>query len=189
LCFSSIAAIQLLTSTNDIVTGLWNTVAGGDSTPSSPGNCSGCFWPNEYPERAFDDILITRYINYGVCHADLFRLDCGEKTGLHSILRRGPSLLVYMIIRTGGTQPERDPLTITIEGSNARPSSLFLGSSWTLIYSGSSGLLVDPGRTQFGQQINMAGNTVWYSSYRILVITKRGVHSAVQFGEIELYGY
>ena len=124
-----------------------------------------------------------------MCGVAVGRLDCGENTGLHLMLRRGPSLLVYMIIRTGATVPERDPLTITIEGSNARPSSLFLGSSWTLIYSGSSGLLVDPGRSQFGQQINMTGNTVWYSSYRILVITKRGVSNAVQFGEIELYGY
>jgi len=189
LCFSSIAAIQLLTSTDEIVTGLWNTVAGGDSTVSSPGNCVGCFWTYEYPERAFDRILIIRYINFGACDAAASRLDCGEKTGLHLTLRRGPSLLVYMIICTGGSFPERDPLTITIEGSNEHPSSLFLGSSWTLIYSGTSGLLVDPGRTQFGQQINMIGNTVWYSSYRILVITKRGVSSSAQFGEIELYGY
>ena len=178
----------MLTSADDIVTGLWNTVASDNSTVSLPGNCSGCFWPTEYPEAALDQTNL-RYINFGACGRYNSNLGCGENTGLHLILRRGPSLLVYMIIRTGVSLPAWDPLTITIEGSNERPSSLFFGSSWTLIYSGSSGLLVDPGRSQFGQQINMIGNTVWYSSYRILVTTKRGVGSATQFGEIELYGY
>ena len=180
--------MQLLTGTNEIVTGLWNTVAGGNSTVSSPGTCIGCFWANEYPERAFDRTAV-RYINYGACGRSVSLLSCGENTGLHLTLRRGSSLLVYVVIIASMTVPERDALTITIEGSNERSSSLFLGSSWTLIYNGPTGLLINPGRNQSGQVINMTGNTVWYSSYRILTITKRGNSDSAQFGEIELYGY
>lgn len=85
--------------------------------------------------------------------------------------------------------PERDPLTITIEGSNQSISALMLGSSWTLIYNGSTGLNPDPGRNNSGIIQNMSNNTSWYTSYRILVTSKRHISDAVHFGEIELLGY
>jgi hypothetical protein len=81
--------------------------------------------------------------------------------------------------------PERDPLTITIEGSNQSISALMLGSSWTLIYNTSTGLNPDPGRNNSGIIQNMTNNT----SYRILVISKRNISDAVHFGEIELLEY
>jgi hypothetical protein len=40
--------------------------------------------------------------------------------------------------------PARDPMTITIEGSNQPSSVLLFGSNWTLIYSGTSGFDSDP---------------------------------------------
>ena len=89
----------------------------------------------------------------------------------------------------GNDQPPRDPLTVTIEGSNEPTSALILGSSWTLIYNGSTGLDTDPGRYNFGVIQNLTNNLVWYKSYRFLFISKRNSSDAIQYGEVELYGY
>lgn len=49
---------------------------------------------------------------------------------------------------------------ITFEGSNQPTSSLNLGSSWTLVYSGLSGLATDSGRFACGQPQLFPSNTV-----------------------------
>lgn len=99
------------------------------------------------------------------------------------------SITLGFQICTPGSIPNRDPMTITFEGSNQPNSLLNLGSSWTLIYSGPSGLATDPGRLACGTPQLFPSNTVWYSSYRFLVTSKRGSDSSTWYSEIQLIGY
>ena len=76
---------------------------------------------------------------------------CGTNTGFYITFKNGPFLLRAFRIRPGHYNEARDPSTITIEGSNLADTFLTLGSSWTLIYNGSTGLTTDPGRKMLGQ--------------------------------------
>jgi len=80
-------------------------------------------------------------------------------------------------------------MTITIEGSIQPSSALLLGSSWTLLYNGSSGLDSDPGRSSEGVIETVTNIISSYNSYRLLVTSKRNSSNAVQYSEIELFGY
>ena len=82
--------------------------------------------------------------------------------------------------------PARDPLSVTIEGINQTGSSLFLGSSWSLIYNGSTGLEPDTGRFNC-DTIQTLSNSIAYKNYRFLVTLKRSNQSAVQYSEIQLF--
>ena len=90
---------------------------------------------------------------------------------------------------TGNDYPLRDPLTMTLEGSNQNGSTLFLGSSWSLFYNGTTGLAVDPGRWSRGVTQTFSSNTIAYSSYRILITLKRGVDYAAQYSELDLFAF
>lgn len=185
-----IAGIVLLTDKNELVYGLWNTTAGSDSTLSTPGNASGTYNPNEIPHNAFDQNSTTKHSSYGFCNrSSSTNLQCGTQTGVYLTLNRGMSLLTSVQFCTGLTVPSRDPMTITIEGSNQSPSALLLDSSWTLIYSGSSGLTIDPGRASFGVNEPISSNTLWFNSYRLLITSIRNTSNAVQYSEIQLFGY
>ena len=85
--------------------------------------------------------------------------------------------------------PLRDPLTVTLEGSNQNGSTLLLGSSWTLIYNGTTGLDVDPGRGSLGVRQTFFSNVIAYSSYRILITWKRGNEIATQYSELQLSAF
>jgi len=76
---------------------------------------------------------------------------------------------------------------ITIEGSNQLSSLLNYGSSWSLIYNGTSGLDIDPDRYSFGKVIWITNNTIRYSSYRLLVQHKLGEGNFVQYSEFQLF--
>jgi hypothetical protein len=76
-----------------------------------------------------------------------------------------------------------------MEGSNQLPSKLIYGSSWTLTYNGSSGLKPDPGRLAYESIQNLSNNSIWYSSYRFLITSKRGDSDAAHLDELELFGY
>lgn len=75
-------------------------------------------------------------------------------------------------------------MSITIEGSNAPNASLTLGSVWTLLYNGTTGLAADPGRMTFGETL-MIRSSIWYSSFRLLITAKRSSAAAVQYAEVE----
>jgi len=187
--FLDIIDFTLLTGTNEVILGLWNTVAGGNQKITSLGSSAGCHFFGEIPEYAFDQVSTTKYTNFGNCNVSELLVSCGINTGFFIPLRRGSSLLLAFRIRTGNDLVPRDPLTVTIEGSNQPTSALILGSSWTLIYNGSTGLDTDPGRYNFGVIQNLTNNLVWYKSYRFLFISKRNSSDAIQYGEVELYGY
>ena len=137
----------------------------------------------------FDSNTITIYSAYGACNYYTILTSCGEKTGLYLSLARGTSLLVaFRYYFAASASSLIDPMTVTIEGSNQVASALLSGSSWTLIYSGSSGLDYI-GLGQSGTEQWLFNNTIWYSSYRILVTSKRGVGNLVSYSELQLLGY
>lgn len=137
----------------------------------------------------FDNIISTNYNSFGSCNISYSALYCGEKTGFYVTLKNGLSLLRGFRIRSGHYIAARDPLTITLEGSNQSGNFLTLGTSWTLIYNGSTGLAVDPGRSIFGITKMISNNSIWYSSYRLLVTAKVGSEVAVEYSEIQFFGY
>lgn len=188
LCFANGIVLVRLTSTNEAVYGIWNTTAGGDSTPSSAGTNTGNYFPGEEPENAFDRSTYTKYMNFGVCSSSLMGYECGLNTGLYLTLQRNRSLLTSIRFCTAFDHEIRDPLTITIEGSNGPSYALTYGTSWTLIYNGSTNLQSITQRRQCGDNQTIPNN-FWYSSYRILVTSKRNIDVGTQYSEIDLFGY
>jgi len=179
-----------VTFTNETVYGIWNTVAGGNSTLSLPGTSIGSYYPSEMPSNILDKNINTKYTNFGPCNYNIFQtaVNCGVQSGLYLTLQRGAILLLGVRFCTALSLPNRDPITITIEGSNQTSTALMLGSSWTLIYNGSTGLSSNPGRGIYGPTQSFS-NSIVYSSYRILVTSIRNVTDAVQYAEVELIGY
>ncbi len=116
-------------------------------------------------------------------------LICGANTGVYLTLERGASYLIAIQFSAANNLPARDPLALTIEGSNQISSALALGSSWTLIYNGSTGLDTDPGRYNDGTVQYIPNNIISYSSYRLLITSKRSIQNAVQYSEVMLLGY
>lgn len=78
---------------------------------------------------------------------------------------------------------------MTIEGSNQMGTALSQGSSWTLIYNGTTGLDDDPDRKNIGVMILLPMNLKIFSSYRLLITSKRGNGNLVQYSELQLFGY
>ena len=180
----------MLTDKNEVIYGLWNTTVGSDSRLSSPGNDTGTYNPNEIPHNAFDQNSTTKHSSYGICNRSSYSLpQCGTNTGVYLTLNRGVSLLTSVQFCAALGLPPRDPMTITIEGSNRSPSALLFGASWNLIYSGSSGLDIDPGRTNLGVNEPISSSTLWFNSYRLLITSIRNASNAVQYSEVQLFGY
>lgn len=183
--FLIILDLPQLTNTNETIYGVWNTTVGGDST-------FGVLVIGKEPANAFDNNSNTEYWNYGACNnvSGSSNTLCGENTGLYLSLQRGPSLLVAFQFGAASNKPFNDPLSITIEGSNEPSSVLTRGTSWTLIYNGSSGLDSNPGRGNFGILQSLSTNSIWYASYRMLVTSTRSTSSTyVHYSELVLFGY
>lgn len=187
--FYSIGFINLTVFNNSIM-GLWNTKAGTNSSASSAGTSVGDFYRDETPHHAFDRNPNTSYTSYGMCNLSVSSPSCGEDTGLHFTLQQGPvTLKAFRFLTMRNNFLSRDPTRITIEGSNQTSSSLLmLGSVWTLIYNGSSGLENNPGRSSYGSIQTLANDIAAYQSYRVLVTSKRAVESSTQYAELELFG-
>ncbi|CAF1669271.1 unnamed protein product, partial [Adineta ricciae] len=172
-----------LAAVNGTIAGVYNTSVDGDSTAATPGYGVGQYSASETPGDACDNDASTKYVNFGSCTISDNNTQCGLNTGLHFELQRGSAVVRALQMYTANDYSERDPLTVSLEGSNQSGSNLTLGSSWTLIYNGNSGLQNDPGRRSGGsiQQIN---NTISYRSYRFLVSGKRSTSDSVQYSEL-----
>jgi hypothetical protein len=116
-------------------------------------------------------------------------ITCGEDTGLYLTLNSGPLALVAFYFGTNNYSPLRDPLTITIEGSNFNQTALTFGFSWTLIYNGSTGLTKDPGRSTMGIIQILPNFPIPFASYRLLVTSKRGNGTCASYSEFVIIGY
>lgn len=171
---------------NITVQGIWNTSAGCNSQYSYPGTGIGSYWYTQQPEKAIDGIFETTYCNHGPCSSiSSFSESCGTQAGLFFTYSWGPMVLRSFRMITGFNS-NRDPIWVTLEGSNQNTSFLDRGSSWTLIYNGTSGFDIDPGRQRPGQHCNISSDGSRYTSYRFLTLKKRGLEGCSEIADIEL---
>ncbi len=168
---------------------VWNTTAGGNSTPAVSGDYTGTYWPSQPPQNAFDNNITTEYTNHGSCNYTTGSLTCGTNTGLYLTFNSGPMTLIVFYFITDVDLSERDPMTITIEVSNLNRSAFTLGSSWTLIYNGSSGLTQTLGRSTMGMKQIVSNVSIPFASYRLLATSKRGIQASVSYSEFVIIGY
>ncbi|HRI16803.1 MAG TPA: PEP-CTERM sorting domain-containing protein, partial [Verrucomicrobiota bacterium] len=133
----------------------------------------------EAPPLAIDGLITTKYLNFAEINTGFIvsvSLDSIPLTGFQ--------------FTTANDATERDPLTISIEGTFATdPASAAAGASWVSIYNGPSGLSSTLGRRVAGEIISV-DNTDPYNTYRLLVTTVRNSATAnsMQFAEIQFYG-
>ncbi|CAF1361494.1 unnamed protein product, partial [Didymodactylos carnosus] len=184
---------SIITQTSDTYYAICYTVAGGDSTASTPGS-GACQYTHgaldENPLQAVDGNVNTKYLNYGYGSSSQSSSTQGTNTGFYVTPLNGISVLKGILFATANDSPERDPITCTVEGSNYGSSSLSYGWAWTLIYSGTTGIPggYDPGRLIYMSSVAISNN-VYYTSYRILITSQRGVANSVQYSEAHLLGY
>ena len=114
---------------------------------------------------------------------------CVVQTRFYVTLQSGARVMKALQFCTGNDYLLRDPLTMTLEGSNRNGSTLFLGSSWNLIYNGSTGLTLYLGRGNLGVKQTFSNNTIACSSDRILITSERGVDYATQYSELDLFAF
>ncbi|CAF3856426.1 unnamed protein product [Rotaria sordida] len=178
-----------ITRTGDTIVGIYNTTAG-----TSTGGL-GLYLSGESPDKAIDNDTSTKYLNFGYrgtsAPSNAVYDQPGATTGFYVTPQiSNASVAVGVLFATANDYSNRDPVSITLEGTNATGSALSIGSSWTLIYSGSTGInaTVDPGRYTYGVQQTFL-NTIPYSSYRILVTAQRANGSGVQYSEAHILGY
>ena len=154
-------------SLKDTVKGTPNTVLG---TPDLVADA-------EQVVNAIDGNLRTKY----------FIKAGGVNTGLAILPGSGASVVTGFRLATANDLPRRDPLEITLEGSNDPDATKAGGSGYVVIYEGTSGLDNDPGRGKWGETLSI-NNTTPYKSYRILVTKTRAAADGTQFAEVELLG-
>ncbi|CAF1363969.1 unnamed protein product [Adineta steineri] len=167
-------------SPNDIIVGIFNT-----STGSSSGVNVGNWVSDESPSSAFDGDINTKYLNYAAGDTSITG---GLQSGFYVTPLIGRSIATGIQFATANDNFERDPITVTLEGSNNASAQLSLGASWKLIYSGSTGIYasVDPGRMTYVAMQNF-NNTLAYTSYRLLATSKRASSYGVQYSEVNIY--
>lgn len=177
-----------ITQTNDSIVGICNTIVGG-STGGSAVNYPAA----QNPPNAIDGSTSTKYLNFGNPSSGC---SGSSATGIDTGYYITPSIsnisvAVGLLFATADDSPNRDPITVTLEGSNATSTAaLNSGSSWILIYNGSTGISpsIDPGRLTYVPQQNFF-NTLAFSSYRLLITSKRGTDNSVQYSEAHIIGY
>ncbi|CAF0872152.1 unnamed protein product [Adineta steineri] len=188
-----IGAISL-TSASDILIGVCMAAVGRDATTLTIGSgTSTCQSPTgQTATNVVDGNLTTKYLNFGLGNTGIYNSLTGVGTGFVIIPQSGNfSVLQAFRFGTADDTPTRDPITITIEGSQSSNSTyLLLGSAWSLIYYGWTGINLnnDPGRNVYGdlQTISQASA---YRAYRILIASQRGSADSVQYSEVRLLGY
>ncbi|CAF3137836.1 unnamed protein product [Rotaria socialis] len=183
----------LTTSSTETVYAVWNTTAGSDSNFASNGVDVGKYYPGEGPGNVCDRNTSTKFTSFGGCNGSLaYSPTCPQNTGFYLTLQRGASVLVAFRFATANSFPPRDPLMITIEGSNSNSTELTRGSSWTLLYNGSCGISTNQTRFTYAPIQWLPQHSALYASYRFLVnlaINNGTLIPTIQYSEVELLGY
>ncbi len=170
----------------DPIFGIWDTTVGGDSTPSSPGSGAGQYPAAQAPPSAIDGDVSTKYLNFGDGAESGASTTKGVGTGFYVTPTFGPSVVDGLRFATANDHSPRDPITITLEGSNATGADLTLGANWTHIYSGPTGLQPVLARNTYGD-VQTVSPSDDYTSYRVLVASQRDAANSVQYSEVELF--
>lgn len=167
---------------------IWNTLAGGLST-LAVNNLTGVgtYYAGQSPTNLFDNKFTTRYTSRGNSSSGINVL-AGLNTGFHvTIARCQPTLAMFRFATaSNGSSDARDPLTVTVEGTNC--TTLLNCTSWTLLYTGTTGLDTVTNRSTYGD-FQTIPSPQTFPSYRFLITQKRNTSDFVAYSEVELYGY
>lgn len=170
------------------VQSLWNTVAGGLSTLATQ-NASGAgtYYTSQSATNLFDKMTSTKYASRGNSTSGANAI-AGLDTGFHLTVAKCSPTLTKFRFATGDTGTERDPMTLTIEGTDC--GTLLNCTSWTLLYNGTTGLDTILSRNSYGTYQTIQTPQP-FTSYRFLITSKRNSTNSIfiTYSEIELYGY
>ena len=176
------AGAPKIVSPQDAVQGVKLTVKGGPTTFTVSGDYGGN-GTQEPPANALDGDTGSKYF----CHVQNGTKAPGVDTGLLITPKIGSSIVTGLQFDTADDMPDRDPMTVTLEGSNDPQASTEGFKDFSLIYEGTSGLDSDPDRGNEGEQI-IFPNTTAYKTYRLLITKTRAPTDATQYGEVILFG-
>ena len=174
--------LSSIVSPQDAVQGVKQTIKGGPTVFSQDGDYGGD-GTQEPPSAALDGDTGAKYLN----KAQDGTKDPGVDSGLLITPKKGSTIVTAFQFYTGNDMPERDPLTVTLEGSNDPTATKEGCKNFTLIYQGTGGLDNDPDRGNSGVQVTFP-NTTAYTTYRLLVTKTRATTDGCQFGEFTLFG-
>ena len=177
-----------MTNPGDPIVAIYNTKAG-----QSISGIDGVYPAAESHINAIDNNLTTKYLNFGgpacpTCQGTTEGIDTGY---IIVPLISNTTIARAILFATADDFFERDPLRVTLEGATTSDTTLLSqGSSWNLIYNGSTGINpnIDPGRKVYGTPQNFF-NTIPYRSYRLLVTSRRDLANSVQYAESHILGY
>jgi alpha-L-fucosidase 2 len=171
---SSPGMVASILAPGDAVLPLRMTVAGG---PNHLDEATG----GEGAAKAIDGSLDSKYLNRASDGADPNGVGSG-----FLVTPAAKGMVTAFQIATANDMPERDPLAVTIEGSDGAQAGAEGGSGFVLLYAGLTGIDADPGRKHWGPSIVFA-NTKAYRTYRVLVTETRGDGTdATQYSEVRL---
>jgi hypothetical protein len=160
------------------IIGIAGTPGNGNSTQATVGTAAGL---NNYPEgetpaMAIDANPLSKYLNFAEVNTGFI------------VTIPGTMIVNGLRFTTANDSPERDPVTVSLEGTSALNPNNALEASWTPIYNGVSGLGTDPGRELNGQTINFE-NVLSFNTYRLLITEVRSGATAnsMQFSEVQFY--
>ena len=163
----------------DPVMALKQTIAGGPNVPAD----SSADTDAQGASRAIDGKLETKYYNHAPAANPTD--PHGDNTGL-VVTPANDGIVSAVQLATANDVPARDPLSITVEGSNDSSAAAAGGTGFTLLYSGPTGLGIDPGRNTWGPVIKFPNSTA-YKTYRVLVTeTRSDSADGTQYSELRL---
>lgn len=167
---------------------LWNTYAGGMSTIAvESASGAGTYVTDHSPDNLFDGKFSTRYTSRGNSSSGT-NMIAGLNTGFYvTVAQCQPTLTMFRFATASGAYPPTgDPLVVTVEGTDC--DTLSNCTSWTLLYTGTTGLDTVTNRSSFGT-FETIPSPQKFTSYRFLITEKRNSSNSVAYSEVELYGY
>jgi alpha-L-fucosidase 2 len=167
---------------DDFVVPIKNTIAGNPNILAVAGDFGGD-GNEQLASEAVDGDLSTKYFN----KAHEGSRQGGIQSGLVVWPSMGNSIVTGIRLATANDIPDRDPVEITLEGSNDPDAVKAGGTGFTLIYQGPSGLGQTSERNHWGETVSFE-NTQAYAAYRLLITRTRGDANGTQYAEMELLG-
>lgn len=136
---------------------------------------------NQVAGNVLDGNFNTKYFNRSKHGISTPGLDAGFMLTVKS----PEEVVTAFQFATADDMPNRDPYSITIEGTNTPDASAGNGSGFVLLYDGPAGLAVNPGRKSWGRVIEFRNSTA-YKCYRVLVTETLNDSDATQYSEFRL---
>jgi len=168
-CCMQVAEVELLGSTlpSDVTTPSDAVIASSDNMPGSEGVANAI------------DNTDAKYLNFDT------RLPDNPPSGFVVTPSIGKTVVTGVTIRTANDAPERDPKTVTLEGSNDAEVTAWTGGTWEMITT-----LEFPATTdRFVTQTALFDNYKPYAHYRWTVTAVQTPNSCcMQVAEVELLG-